>query len=200
MISENKNLHTQVTIKGHDHMIEINLLYFINLSCNLKLFFSFYFRYCKNGSQKRFKESNHLIEKRHTYLRSIRKYRQEGREIVYLDETWLNANHAAKGDWLSVPSTSTSAFEPPREGSGRLLPRGKGSRLIILDVGSSQQGMLPDCALVFKSKTNSQDYHEEMNVECFTEWFKGTLLPKLKPASAIVMDRPNAPYHSQLDT
>ena len=142
------------------------------------------------------KERQDIVSWRHSYLRKIRKYRQEGRKIVYLDETWLNTNHVVKGDWLDNPSTSLSAFEPPCKGCGRVLPSGNGTRLIILDAGSSEQGLIPGCSLIFESKTSSSDYHDEMNKEHFTEWFKDTLLPKLPPQSVIVMD--NAPYYINL--
>ncbi|CAC5370520.1 unnamed protein product [Mytilus coruscus] len=154
-------------------------------------------QYSKKGSQRRWiKERQDIVSWRHSYLWKVRKYRQEGRNIVYLDETWLNINHVVNGDWLDHPSTSLSAFEPPCKGCGRVLPTGKGTRLIILDAGSSEQGLIPGCGLIFESKTSSSDYHDEMNKEHFTEWFKDTLLPKLPPQSVIVMD--NAPYHSHL--
>ncbi|CAC5371201.1 unnamed protein product [Mytilus coruscus] len=64
------------------------------------------------------------------------------------------------------------------------------------DAGSSEQGLIPGCGLIFESKTSSSDYHDEMNKEHFTEWFKDALLQKQPPQSVIVMD--NAPYHSHL--
>ncbi|CAG2199638.1 unnamed protein product [Mytilus edulis] len=156
------------------------------------------FRFYKNATSRRFvSEREDIVLMRMTYLRKIHKFRQQGRHIVYLDETWLNTNHVVKGDWLDVPSTSMSVFEPHCKGTHRKVPSGKGTRLIILDVGSSQQGLIPGCGLIFESKTNSSDYHDEMNKEHFTEWFRDTLLPKLPPRSVIVMD--NAPYHSHLD-
>ncbi|CAC5356318.1 unnamed protein product [Mytilus coruscus] len=156
------------------------------------------FRFYKNASSRRFvSEREDIVLMRMTYLRKIRKFRQQGRHIVYLDETWLNTNHVVKGDWLDVPSTSMSVFEPHCKGTHRKVPSGKGTRLIVLDVGSSQQGLIPGCGLIFESKTNSSDYHDEMNKEHFTEWFRDTLLPKLPPRSVIIMD--NAPYHSHLD-
>ncbi|XP_052095900.1 uncharacterized protein LOC127731076 [Mytilus californianus] len=156
------------------------------------------FRFYKNASSRRsVSEREDIVLMRMTYLRKIRKFRQQGRHIVYLDETWLNTNHVVKGDWLDVPSTSMSVFEPHCKGTHRKVPSGKGTRLIILDVGSSQQGLIPGCGLIFESKTNSSDYHDEMNKEHFTEWFRDTLLPKLPPRSVIIMD--NAPYHSHLD-
>ena len=160
--------------------------------------YEFFFRFYKNATSRRFvSEREDIVLMRMTYLRKIHKFRQQGRHIVYLDETWLNTNHVVKGDWLDVPSTSMSVFEPHCKGTHRKVPSGKGTRLIILDVGSSQQGLIPGCGLIFESKTNSSDYHDEMNKEHFTEWFRDTLLPKLPPRSVIVMD--NAPYHSHLD-
>ncbi|KAK3590700.1 hypothetical protein CHS0354_008037 [Potamilus streckersoni] len=53
------------------------------------------------------------------------------------------------------------------------------------------------CSLVFKSKTSKSDYHDKMNAEYFTEWFRDTLIPKPDRSSVIIMD--NASYHSKLD-
>ncbi|XP_052682713.1 uncharacterized protein LOC128163207 [Crassostrea angulata] len=156
------------------------------------------FKFYKAGSNRRYiGERNDIVSMRHTYLRSIRKFREEGRPIVYLDETWLNTNHVARGDWVDCPRTSTSAFEAHRGGHGRFVPSGKGSRLIIVDAGSSAVGMIPGSALIFESKTGNQDYHDEMNSENFTKWFTEQLLPNLPANSVIVMD--NASYHSHLD-
>ncbi|CAC5369140.1 unnamed protein product [Mytilus coruscus] len=132
-------------------------------------------RFYKNASSRRFvSEREDIVLMRMTYPCKIHKFRQQGRHIVYLDETWLNTNRVVKGDWLDVPSTSMSVFEPHCKGTHRKVPSGKGTRLIILDVGSSQQGLIPGCGLIFESKTNSSDYHDEMNKEHFTEWFRGT--------------------------
>ncbi|XP_071150623.1 uncharacterized protein [Mytilus edulis] len=156
------------------------------------------FRFYKNASSRRFvSEREDIVLLWMAYLRKIRKFRQQGRHIVHLDETWLNTNHVVKGDWLDVPSTSMSVFETHCKGIHRKVPSGKGTRLITLDVGSFQQGLIPGCRLIFESKTNSSDYHDEMNKEHFTGWFRETLLPKLPPRSVIIMD--NSPYHSHLD-
>ncbi|VDI63172.1 Hypothetical predicted protein [Mytilus galloprovincialis] len=156
------------------------------------------FRLYKNATSRRFvSEREDIVLMRIKYLRKIHKFRQQGRHIVYLDETKLNNNHVVKGDWLDFPSTSMSVFEPHCKGTHRKVPSGMCTRLIILDVGSSQQGLIPGCGLIFESKSNSSDSHDEMNKEHFTEWFRDTLLPKLPPRSVIVME--NAPYHSHLD-
>ena len=40
------------------------------------------------------------------------------------------------------------------------------------------EGWVPGADLVFRSKTHSADYHDEMNSEHFIEWFAQQLLPK----------------------
>ena len=59
----------------------------------------------------------------------------------------------------------------------------------------TEDGWIADAALVFQSKHNTGDYHDEMQHQTFEEWFNCTLLPKIPHHSIIVMD--NAPYHSR---
>ena len=49
--------------------------------------------------------------------------------------------------------------------------------------------------LVFTSKTNSADYHDEMNNEHYMEWLDEQLLPRLEGPSVIILD--NASYHNK---
>lgn len=53
-------------------------------------------------------ERSDLILWRRTYLRSIRKFRLEGRKIYYLDETWVNAGHTKSKVWKDKSVTSAS--------------------------------------------------------------------------------------------
>ncbi|KAL5018782.1 hypothetical protein ScPMuIL_004504 [Solemya velum] len=120
-----------------------------------------FYHHKKHG--KRFlKENLKIVADRHSYLRKIRAYREDGYQIVYLDETWE---------------------------CGRHIPSGKGSRPIVLDAGSSRTGFIPDVGLVFESKTNSQDYHDEMNSKLFLDWFTSTLMPALDSPSAELLQR-----------
>ena len=59
-----------------------------------------------------------------------------------------------------------------------------------------RQGGYP-IQLIFHSKKNIGDYHDEMTGEHFEEWFRDKLIPNIQPNSLIVMD--NASYHSRLD-
>lgn len=64
----------------------------------------------------------------------------------------------------------------------------------VLHAGT-EDGFLPNCELVFQSKTNDgRDYHSEMNGEIFRTWVNDQLLRALAPNSVVVMD--NASYHS----
>lgn len=77
--------------------------------------------------------------------------------------------------------------------TGLKAPTGKGKRLIISHIGG-EEGFVDAGLLCFESKSGKEDYHQEMNAECFEEWLKG-VLPKLKLNYILVID--NAPYHSR---
>jgi hypothetical protein len=64
--------------------------------------------------------------------------------------------------------------------------------VIICHIGS-EEGFLDERLLMFESKTDSSDYHNEMNAEYFEEWLRGILL-KLQKDSILVQD--NASYRS----
>ena len=57
------------------------------------------------------------------------------------------------------------------------------------------EGRVQGAHLVFRSKTNSADYHIEMNAEHFMDWFTLQLLPNIPPNSVIILD--NATYHNK---
>ena len=53
---------------------------------------------------------------------------------------------------------------------------------------SGAEGWVEGAELVFRSKMNSADYHNEMNSEHFMEWFTRQLLPNIQNNSVIVLD------------
>nr|XP_022917224.1 uncharacterized protein LOC111426774 [Onthophagus taurus] len=101
--------------------------------------------------------------------------------VVYLDESYVHKNYTVSKCW-----------QGPDE-HGVLKKDGAGQRWIIAHCGGSM-GFIKNGFLLFKSKTKSGDYHDEMNFENFSKWFKTQVLPNLPDNSIIVMD--NAPYHS----
>jgi len=81
-------------------------------------------------------ERQDLLVWRQNYLYDIRKFREEGRTIYYLDETWINAGDCVEKLW--VDKTVKSKHDVFNRGltTGATNPTGKGQRLIILHIGS----------------------------------------------------------------
>ncbi|XP_022163493.1 uncharacterized protein LOC111028993 [Myzus persicae] len=148
-----------------------------------------YVKKCRNSALL---ERDDLVAWRQKYLKKIKQYRAEGRQIYYLDETWVNAGETHSRTWVdSSVSSRRDAFKKGLT-TGQKEPSGKGKRLIVLHIGSSD-GFVSGGFLCFESKTNSFDYHDEMNGSTFFEWFV-KILPLLKDNAVIIMD--NASYHS----
>jgi len=139
------------------------------------------YKYGKRPTRDQLKERPDIVAKRHDYLSKIHKLRLTNCPFVYLDETFLHQNHTVSKCWLLYGS------------GGFKVPTGKGSRFIILHAGS-KQGFIPNCLLTFQSKTGSEDYHQEMTGDVFTNWFTSSLIPNIPAHSCIVMD--NASYHT----
>ena len=74
------------------------------------------------------------------------------------------------------------------------MPSGKGQQLIVVHAGEVE-GWVLGTDLVFRSKTNSPDYHDKMNSEHFIEWFRQKLLLNIPPISVIVLE--NTLYHNK---
>ena len=103
-----------------------------------------------------------------------------------MDETWANAHHTVASKWYDGSSAGKDVVQAES-------PLGKGKGFIVLHAGS-EKGSLPECSLIFVSRTNSADYHDEKNGDHFEEWIEHKLLPSLPAGAAIIMD--NAPSHS----
>lgn len=103
------------------------------------------------------------------------------------------SGHTTKKAWIDGSITSSRQAFLDGLTTGLKNPTGKGKRLIISHIGG-EEGFLVDGLLMFEAKKGTEDYHDEMNAECFEDWFGG-ILPKLKPNAVVVMD--NAPYHSR---
>ncbi|XP_040078591.2 uncharacterized protein LOC120850213 [Ixodes scapularis] len=118
--------------------------------------------------------------------------RQEGRQIFYLDETWVTAGHTVSTVW--VDCTVTSSHDAFMRGltTGLKQPSGKGQRLIVTHIGC-EDGFVAGCLDVFRG-VKTGDYHEEMNGTRFETWFEA-VLQMLPTGNVIVMD--HASYHSR---
>ena len=112
------------------------------------------------------------------YHRAIMKYREEGRPLIYEDETYIHSTHTRPNNW----SDGTS--------SGLLPPISKEPRLIIVHAGG-RTGFVPGAFLIFESNRKTGDYHHEMNAENYKKWLTEKLIPNLPPNSVLIID--NAP-------
>ena len=112
--------------------------------------------------------------------------RADNKPVVFLDDS-----HDGK-DWAWVEEDGVTGATL----GGRRRPSGKDKRLIILGA-ESEMGWIPNTTLIFQSKKDIGDYHDEMTGEHFEESFRDRLLPSVSPHSLIVMG--NASYHSRIE-
>lgn len=138
------------------------------------------FQYKKCDKRKILMERNDVALYRCEFLRQAKKI-EDWSNVVFTDETWLNANHTVSKTWTDNTASSSTA-----------VPMGKGERIIICHAGTAK-GFVQDAMLAFKSKKTG-DYHEEMNSEVYEKWFREMLL-SLEQPSTIFID--NASYHSR---
>ena len=117
-------------------------------------------------------ERTDIVNRRITYLRSIFRYSNAGRDIVYVNETYVHSSHHATKCWKS-------------NDVGLNVPIGMGGRYIIVHAGS-KDGFIPKAQAVFKGNSSKGDYHTEMNGTKFEKWLTEQLIPNLKPRSVVV--------------
>ncbi|XP_060855582.1 uncharacterized protein LOC132933290 [Metopolophium dirhodum] len=150
------------------------------------------FKYSKRSRNSALTEKTEIVCWRRRFLEQLREYRNEGRHLYYLDETWVNAGECTSKTWIDTTVKSPRDAFLQGLSTGAVNPSGKGKRLIVLNIGS-EDDFVPGALLCFESKKNTRDYHDEINGETFYEWMEG-VLPRLKDNCVIIMD--NASYHS----
>jgi len=96
-----------------------------------KLLKDLQFEFVKKNRNSAFLEREDLISWRRGHLYEIRSYRAQNRPIYYLDETW-----AHEVETHTTISSSRDAFLRGHT-TGQKEPSGKGKRLIVLHIGSS---------------------------------------------------------------
>lgn len=109
------------------------------------------FEYTKRNRNSALTEREDLVLWRREYISQIRRYRQEGRTMYYLDETWVNAGDCSSRYW--VDKTVKSHRDAFLKGltTGSRNPTGKCKRLIVVHIGSSE-GFVDGGLLCFESK------------------------------------------------
>ena len=102
---------------------------------------------------------NHMTLLNDIHIYKLTQLRQQNKIIVYTDKTWVNAHHT--NGYILVDYAGKGGWK---------VPSGKGQRLIVVHAGGVK-GWVDGADLVFKSKINSADYHNEMNTGHYMEWF-----------------------------
>ena len=131
-------------------------------------------------------ETPRVLEQRMAYLRLLRRYRSERREIFYQDESWLSALFSKDHSWW------LEEFEGP-DGAGKA---GRAARAILCGAGSASSGWLRgrQSLLMFDGTPASKgDFLADMTWERFQQWASLQVLPFLPPTAVLVVDR--AQYH-----
>ena len=143
------------TLKSFVRIMRDKIKYRISITSMRFILKNLSFRYKRTNDG-----SIYLLERGDVVVARLKFPRASGdsRPIIYLDETWVNQNHARKDIWQDS------------SGRGDLKdPVCKGSRLIIYHAGSASPGFIPGSKWVFRSrpKNRNVDYHSEMNAESF---------------------------------
>ncbi|XP_046145849.1 uncharacterized protein LOC123989194 [Osmia bicornis bicornis] len=126
-------------------------------------------------------EKSNIVAWRDKYLRAIDSYRRQGKNVIYLDETWVDNTLSFSKCWQS------------NEEIGVLKNNSSSHRYIIVHAGGEGE-FVKGAALIFKARSTTGDYHGQMNALNFEKWVSEKLLPNIPSQSVIVMD--NAPYHT----
>ena len=138
------------------------------------------FQYARTRKKTRsLREKPYVRQQRHSYLHAVRDYRIRCYTIAYLDESFLHHYHGKQFSWFD----DSDFIE---------RPSGKGRRWCFINAVCNN-GLIPNCSLIFEGRKSTGDYHGSFNFDVFYKWFTESLLPNLSGKTCIVLDR--ATYH-----
>ncbi|XP_078050767.1 uncharacterized protein LOC144477154 [Augochlora pura] len=139
------------------------------------------YEYKRSNNVKLLIENPVIVNWRKKYLHVLSYYRTRGKNIIYLDETWVDTTLSV-GKWrLDVRNTigvTNGHYTHPH---------------IIVLLAGGRSGFVDGTELVYRSESTAGDYHGHMDAENFEKWIRKRLLPNIPPETVIVMD--NAPYN-----
>ena len=113
------------------------------------------FRYQRKGRDGIVNERSDLITWRGSHLKRIKEVREKEpqREIVYTDETWLNAGHKVKKEWVDLKALENYPRRSIKEFGSVGCTKdnvGKGKIIIIVDC-ITENGPVPGAFWVFSA-------------------------------------------------
>lgn len=127
-------------------------------------------------------ERQDIVNLRCKYLQKMKKIREDGKNVLYLDETWADTNLTFRKCWQS------------ENVMGIMNTTSASNRFIVAHIGG-RGGFINGCELIFRAGTATGDYHGQMNSDNFEKWLIEKVIPKLQTPHVVVMD--NAPYHGK---
>ncbi|CAF4863505.1 unnamed protein product [Pieris macdunnoughi] len=140
---------------------------------------------------KKCKDKRHFLTQkpdirawRARYLRRLKENDDLGarkKPVIYVDETCIHSHYTVSKCWQNNTDASVKKNHNPDQ------------RWIIVH-GGGENGFVNGAELIYKCKSNSGDYHHEMNTANFKKWVLEKLIPNWPLNSIVVLD--NAPYHS----
>jgi hypothetical protein len=101
------------------------------------------FNYDKRSKKALLIERNDIILWRHSYLRKIKRFREEGKDIIYLDETWVNVGQTILKEWCNKTITTPKDVFLAGLTTGLKHPTARGPRFVIIHAGG-KNGFIND--------------------------------------------------------
>ncbi|CAG0896840.1 unnamed protein product, partial [Cyprideis torosa] len=140
--------------------------------------------------QAKIVNTKRLVSLRQDFLEKVARFREEGFQLNYLDETWYDTHDTTKKAWLK--KGKSYAFD---------MPSSRGKRLVILHTGSEDGFMEGGLHVTGRGILEARaDYHGEMNSTVFENYIKEKVIPeflKRERPQVLIMD--NARYHSRME-
>ena len=128
------------------------------------------FKYKKRQRESIVHERADLVTWRELFMRRIQEIRKNepDREIVYTDETWLNAGHRIERGWVDLEELQNPRQSIADYGTIACTKdlMGRGKRLIIVDC-ITENGPIPGALWTFstESKTKREEKHDFQFIE-----------------------------------
>jgi hypothetical protein len=138
-------------------------------------------------------ETESIRRDRASYLRERKRIRTEEPDTIeiWLDESYCNQRHVAPRTWFSKKDKKDTV----KRGSG------KGPRWMIVHAGSAECGWIGEPLVVKAKKTNSGDYHKNMDSDMFQSYFEDLckhVKEKFPDRRKVVFHMDNASYHKKV--
>jgi hypothetical protein len=116
------------------------------------------------GPEEKYQWKGRILNWRCAYLQQIRKFRETGKPILYMDKNWVDANLMFRRCWQN------------KEVVGMTTNLNASNRLIVVHLGRSGD-FVEGCELVYKAGKATGGYHGQINSDNFEKWVSDKVIP-----------------------